>query len=127
MEVQTLRLDNLEAQIALALSDNAALIYWQHQLGHFSWLRASDKTSYHGELKNLRQCVKNGSIVGVRAGGSLRVKDKTLYPMEVEFCGRECHAYMLICRRGLLEDAISTPYLFVSLASRDKAVTYLSK
>ena len=126
MDVQTLRLDKLDAQIAFALRNNAALIFWQHHLGHFSWLQASNYTNYHRELKKLRRCVKNGSIVGVQAGKSLRVKDKTLYPMEVEFRGQECHAYILLCCGRLLEDTISSPYPYMSLDSREKAVKYLS-
>ena len=34
---------------------------------------------------------------------------------------------MMIRRRGLMDDAVKTPYLFVSQSSRDNAVAYLNK
>ena len=71
--------------------------------------------------------MRKEAIVNVKAGESFQVLDKTLYPMELEFQGRECYAYMMIRRRGLMDDAVKTPYLFVSQSSRDNAVAYLNK
>ena len=127
MSHEFLRLEDLDAEIVTALNDDAAVIYWQHSFFKFDWLRASDQSKYHEALKNLQRGVRKEAIVNVKAGESFQVQDKTLYPMELEFRGRECYAYMMIRRRGLMDDAVKTPYLFVSQSSRDKAVAYLNK
>ena len=127
MSHEFFRLEDLDAQIVTALNDDAAVIYWQHSFFNFDWLRASDQSKYHEALKNLQRGVRKEAIVNVKAGESFQVQDKTLYPMELEFRGRECYAYMMIRRRGLMDDAVKTPYLFVSQSSRDKAVAYLNK
>ena len=127
MSHEFLRLEDLDAEIVTALNDDASVIYWQHSFFKFDWLRASDKSKYHEALKNLQRGVRKEAIVNVKAGESFQVQDKTLYPMELEFRGRECYAYMMIRRRGLMDDAVKTPYLFVSQSSRDNAVAYLNK
>ena len=127
MSVELLRLEDLDAQIVAALNDDSTVIYWQHSFFKFDWLRANDQSNYQEALRNLQRGVRNDDIVCVKPGESLQVQDKKLYPMELEFQGRECYAYMMICRRGLMDDAVKTPYLFVSQTSRDKAVAYLNK
>ena len=127
MSVEILELEGLIAQIVTALNNDAAVIYWQHSFFKFDWLRASDRSNYQEALQNLQRGVRNDDIVSVKSGESFQVQDKTLYPMELEFWGRECYAYMMIRRRGLMDDAVKTPYLFVSQSSRDKAVAYLNK
>ena len=127
MSHEFLRLEDLDAEIVTALNDDASVIYWQHSFFKFDWLRASDKSKYHEALKNLQRGVRKEAIVNVKAGESFQVQDKTLYPMELEFRGRECYAYMMIRRRGLMDDAVKTPYLFVSQSSCDNAVAYLNK
>ena len=121
-----LDLNDLTAQIAMALDDTAALIYWHHKLFKFDWLRASDQHLYKDELRNLKGMIKTGVLIGVKAGESLSIQEKTLYPLEIELKNVECYAYMLIRRRGLLEDAENTPYLFVSQSARENAMTFLS-
>ena len=127
MSVELLRLKDLITQIVTALNDDAAVIYWQHSFFKFDWLQATDQLAYQEALQNLQRGVRNEEILSVKAGESFQVQDKTLYPMELEFRGRECHAYMMIRRRGLMDDAVKTPYLFVSQSSRDNAVAYLNK
>ena len=127
MPVEFLRLEDLIAQIVTALNDDVAVIYWQHSFFKFDWLRASDRSTYQETLQNLQRGVRNEDILSVKADESFQVQDKTLYPMELEFWGRECYAYMMIRCCGLMDDAVKTPYLFVSQSSRDKAVAYLNK
>ena len=127
MSTIVLSLDGLDEQIESACNDNADVIYWHHGAFAFTWLRKSDQVTFQGELQNLRHSVRKGDIVSVKAGESLQLKGKTFYPAELEFKGTECHAYMLIRRRGLFDDSINTPYLFVNESSRDKTVAYLKK
>ena len=127
MSMQLLCLDDLIAQIVTALNDDAAVIYWHHDFSRFDWLRASDLSTYHESLRNLGRAVKNGDIASVKAGETFQVENKALYPMELECRGMECHAYMLIRRRGLFEDSSKTPYLFIAPSTRDKAISYLNK
>ena len=127
MSMELLGLDDLIAQIVTALNDDAAVIYWQHSFFKFDWLRATDRSTYQEALRKLGSGVENGAIVSVKAGETFQVENKALYPMELECRGMECHAYMLIRRRGLLDDSSKTPYLFVSPSNRDKAVSYLNK
>ena len=127
MSVELLRLEDLDAQIVTALNDDAAVIYWQHSFFKFDWLRVSDRSNYQEALQNLQRGVRNEDILSVKAAESFQVQERTLYPMELEFWGMECYAYMMIRRRGLMDDAVKTPYLFVSQSPRDKAVAYLNK
>ena len=127
ISVELLRLKDLIAQIVTELNDDAAVIYWKHSFFKFDWLRASDLSAYQEALQNLQRGVRNEDILSVKAGESFQVQDKTLYPMKLEFRGRECHAYMMIHRRGLLDDSVKTPYLSMSQSSRDKVVAYLNK
>ena len=121
-----LNLNDLTTQIATALNDNASLIYWHHSSGQFSWMRTSDRDVYHSELRNLKKMIKTDTIINVNAGESFPIEGRTLYPLEIELRDVKCHAYMLIRRRGQLDDADVTPYLFVSQKSRDDAMTFLT-
>ena len=127
MSHECLRLEDLEAEIVTALNDDASVIYWQHSFFKFDWLRASDQSKYHEALKNLQRGVRNEAIGNVKAGEPFQVQDKTLYPMELEFWGRECYAYMMIWCDGLVDDSVKTPYLFLSQSLHDKAVACLNK
>ena len=121
-----LNLNDLTTQVATALNDNASLIYWHHSVGQFSWMRASDRNVYHSERRNLKKMIKTDTIINVNAGESFPIEGRTLYPLEIELRDVKCHAYMLIRRRGRLDDADVTPYLFVSQKSRDDAMTFLT-
>ena len=89
MTHEFLMLEDLDAQIVTALNDEAAVIYWQHSCFKFDWLRASDRSNYQESLRKLQRGVRNDAIVIVKPGESFEVQDKTLYPMELEFRGRE--------------------------------------
>ena len=89
-------------------------------------MRTSDRDVYHSELRNLKKMIKTDTIINVNAGESFPIEGRTLYPLEIELRDVKCHAYMLIRRRGLFDDADNTPYLFVSQRSRDNAVTVLT-
>ena len=121
-----LDLNDLTAQIETALNDNAALIYWNHHVLKFNWMRASDRELYHSELRNLKKMIKNRMIINFKAGESFSIQERTFYPLEIELRDVKCHAYMMIRRRGLFDDADNTPYLFLSQSSRDKAMTVLT-
>ena len=121
-----LDLNDLTEQVATALNDNASLIYWHHSIGKFDWMRASDRDVYHSELRNLKKMMKTNTIINFNAGESISIEGRTLYPLEIELRDVKCHAYMLIRRRGLFDDADVTPYLFVSQKSRDDAMTVLT-
>ena len=121
-----LNLNDLTTQIATALNDNASLIYWHHRVEQFSWMRTSDRDVYRSKLRNLKNMIKTDIIINVNAGESFPIEGRTLYPLEIELRDVKCHAYMLIRRRGRLDDADVTPYLFVSQKSRDDAMTFLT-
>ena len=89
-------------------------------------MRASDRDVYHTELRNLKKMIKTNTIINFNAGESISIEGRTLYPLEIELRDVKCHAYMLIRRRGLFDDADVTPYLFVSQKSRDDAMTVLT-
>ena len=109
-----LNLNDLTAQVATALNDNASLIYWHHSVGKFNWMRASDRDVYHSELQHLKRMINTRIIINVKAGELFSIEGRTLYPLEIELRDIKCHAYMLIRRWGRFDDADVTPYLFVS-------------
>ena len=127
MSVELLKLKEFETQIVTAPNNDAAVIYWQHSFFKFDWLQASDQSNYQEVLQNLQGSARNDDIVSVKPRELFQAQDKTLYPMELGFWGGECYAYMMIRRRGLLDDSVKIPYLFLSQSLRDKAVSYLNK
>ena len=126
-ELSLLDLRSLERQISFAEQDKAAVVYWHHHLSHFDWFRASDKSDYKEELRKLQGWIRDSTITDVRLGDLLIVNRNTLYPLELRFNSLECHAYMLLRRRGRIEDAYYTPYLFRSQSSCQGALEYLQR
>jgi len=84
-------------------------------------------------LKNLRKGFRDGSIIEVAAGEDITLQGtgwlsgKLVHTMEVTFKDQQCHAYMMLQRRGRYDDADCTPYFFAQENSRDSAVKYITK
>ena len=117
LSLQDLR--NLEQQISFAEQDKAAVVYWHHNLSHFDWFRASDKSDYKEELCKFRCWIRDSTITNVRLGDHLSVNGNTLYPLEMRFDSLKCHAYT--------ENAYYTPYLFRSQSFCQGALEYLQR
>ena len=116
-ELSLLYLRKLERQVSIAEQDKAAVVYWHHNLCHFYWFHALDKGDYKEELHKLPGWIRESTITNVCFGDNHSFNGITLYPLELRFHSLEFHAYMLLCCRGMIEDAYYTPYLFKSQSS----------
>ena len=120
-----LNLDDLEGSISNALENGAALVYWNHQLMGFNYMKVEDQANYHKELKNLRRGKRDGKVGTVQAGECITVNGVSLFVLEMELRSLPCQPYFLLRRRGLSTDIMYTPYLFKSEASRDSAMKFI--
>jgi hypothetical protein len=93
----------------------------------FDWMLSSDRDLYNREMRNLRSHHKSGNITTIRHGKSLKIGGTKLYSMEVQMTDNLCYAYMMIRQSGAGEDAMFTPYFFLTRDNRDRAVAYLNK
>ena len=126
MATQTLSLDVLERELKYAIDNDAAMIYWHHNLGAFNYLLASDRDRYRGEMRNVRNNIRDGLIVTISAGDPITLNSTNLYPMELKIRDAPCYAYMLVRREGEMSDAEKTPYFFKSEKTRDDVIKYLT-
>jgi len=126
MVTQTLSLDVLERELKYAIDNDAAMIYWHHNLGAFNYLLASDRDRYRGEMRNVRNNIRDGLIVTISAGDPITLNSTNLYPMELKIRDAPCYAYMLVRREGEMSDAEKTPYFFKSEKKRDDVIKYLT-
>ena len=126
MATQTLSLDVLERELKYAIDNDAAMIYWHHNLGAFNYLLASDRDRYRGEMRNVRNNIRDGLIVTISAGDPITLNSTNLYPMELKIRDAPCYAYMLVRREGEMSDAEKTPYFFKSQKTRDDVIKYLT-
>ena len=127
MATQTLSLDVLERELKYAIDNDAAMIYWHHNLGAFNYLLASDRDRYREEMRNVRNNIRDGLIVTISAGDPITLNSTNLYPMELKIRDAPCYAYMLVRREGEMSDAEKTPYFFKSEKTRDDVIKYLTK
>ena len=63
----------------------------------------------------------------MKKGPNIMIGQTTLLSMEVEFKQTPCHAWFLLQRNGLMEDADFTPYLFRCERKRDEILTFLQR
>ena len=93
----------------------------------------AQETQYHDELKRLRKGFRDGNITRVAAGEDITLRGtgwlsgKLIHTMEVTFKDQQCHAYMMLRRRGRYDDADHTPYFFGREDTRDSAIKWITK
>jgi hypothetical protein len=126
MAFMTLSLEVLEKTIEDYINDGAFMIYWNHQLEAFDYLRESDEEIMRIEIMNLKDHIKRGNIVRIKKGEVVNIKGVQLYPVELELLETECPAYFLVTKRGLTEDMAMSPYFFRSEEKRDEIYRFLS-
>ena len=114
-----LSLDSLESNIQHAIENNAAMIFWHHRAEKFTYFCSEDKDQYRDEMRNLRSGMSSGVVKKVKKGPNLKIGQTTLFTMEIEFKENLCHAWFLLQRNGLIEDADYTPYFFRSERKRN--------
>ena len=127
MATQALSLDVLERELKYAIENNAAMIYWHHNLGAFMYFLVSDRDRYREEMMNVRNNIRDGLIITISAGEAITLNSTNLYPMELKIRDAPCYAYMLVRRKGKTSDAEKTPYFFKSQKTRDDVIKYLTK
>ena len=103
------------------------MIYWSHRLSMFDYLIPQDNAQYKQEIKNMRKHVREGKIVDVKAGKEFQINGSTLYPLDMKMRDLPCHAYMLLRRNGLFEDAEYTPYFFNCKTTRDQVLEWMQQ
>ena len=122
-----LGLDELESQISRYVREGGAMIYWNHQLSKFNYLIPQDNAQYKQEIKNMRKHFREGKIVDVKAGEEFQINGSALYPLDMKMRDLPCHAYMLLRRNGLFEDAEYTPYFFNCKTTRDQVLEWMQR
>ena len=127
MSTLRLSLDSLESNIQHAIENNAAIIFWHHRAQSFTYLCAEDKDRYREEMRNIRLGMSSGVVKKVKKGSNLMIKETNLFSMDIEFKETPCHAWFLLQRNGLIEDADFTPYLFTCERKRDEIVSYFQR
>ena len=122
-----LDLDKLESQISRYVREGGAMIYWSHRLSMFDYLIPQDNAQYKQEIKNMRKHFREGKIVDVKAGEEFQINGSALYPLDMKMRDLPCHAYMLLRRNGLFEDADYTPYFFNCKTTRDQVLEWMQR
>ena len=122
-----LDLEELENQISLYVREGGAMIYWNHQLSMFDYLIPQDNAQYKQEIKNMRKHFREGKIVDVKAGEEFQINGSALYTLDMKMRDLPCHAYMLLRRNGLFEDADYTPYFFNCKTTRDQVLEWMQR
>ena len=122
-----LDLNKLENQISRCVREGGAMIYWNHQLSMFDYLIPQDNAQYKQEIKNMRKHFREGKIVDVKAGEEFQINGSALYPLDMKMRDLPCHAYMLLRRNGLFEDAEYTPYFFNCKTTRDQVLEWMQR
>ena len=122
-----LDLDELENQISRYVREGGAMIYWSHRLSMFDYLIPQDNAQHKQEIKNMRKHFREGKIVDVKAGEEFQINGSTLYPLDMKMRDLPCHAYMLLRRNGLFEDAEYTPYFFNRKTTRDQVLEWMQR
>ena len=103
------------------------MIYWNHQLSKFNYLIPQDNAEYKREIKNMRKHFREGMIVDVKAGEEFQINDTALHPLDMKIRNMPCHAYMLLRRNGLFEDAEYTTYFFNCKTTRDQVLEWMQR
>ena len=93
----------------------------------FDYLIPQDNAQYKQEIKNMRKHFREGKIVDVKAGEEFQINGSALYPLDMKMRDLPCHAYMLLRRNGLFEDAEYTPYFFNCKTTRDQVLEWMQR
>ena len=93
----------------------------------FDYLIPQDNAQYKQEIKNMRKHFREGKIVDVKAGKEFQINGSALYPLDMKMRDLPCHAYMLLRRNGLFDDAEYTPYFFKSKTTRDEVLEWMQR
>jgi len=123
-EPLTFSLDEEERMLANAINNNAAMIYFHHGTQQFVHLLGTDRRLYKEEMNHLKRGIRLRYISAITAGEPINIEGTDLFPMDVKFANAQCNPYVLLRRRGLLDDADNTPYFFKSRQKRDELVAY---
>ena len=118
-------LEDAESSLAYSINNNASMIYFHHGSQSFMYFIGSDIALYRQEMRTLSRGICQGRISAITAGEPLNIKGTDLFPMDVKIDNAPCHPYMLLRRRGRLEDADNSPYFFKSQQKRDEVVAFL--
>ena len=121
----TYSLEVLEHQVTTAKERNAWVVYWHHNVNSFTWMNEEDQQQWRTEMNVIRTHVQAGHVTAVAAGETLTVQGNVFYPMHVTF-KEKCLPYMVLRRRGRMDDADYTPYLFTDEQSRNNAVQFIN-
>lgn len=119
-------LEETEEAVAFGIRNGAVIIFFHHGTQAFTYFIESDTAQFREEMQNLERGVRRRSITAVTAGGPITIGGTQLFPMHVRFDNAPCYPYMLLRRRGLIDDADFTPYFFPSQQRRDEIVAFLS-
>ncbi len=123
-----LSLEDAQNQLCFCLRENAAIIYWSHEIQGFDYLLLSDKQRFRGETRNLRKYYRDGCITSSFAGESIDINGTLLYPIKVMYRqDMQCVVYFLLCMHGEMSDLDKTPYFFVRESKRDEALGWLTR
>jgi hypothetical protein len=118
-------LDDVESSLAYAINNEAAMIYFHHGTQSFVYYIGSDKARYQEEMRNLKWSIRQRQVTSITAGETIMIEGTPLFPIDLRFDNAPCYPYMLLLRRGVLDDADNTPYFFRSRQKRDQIITYL--
>ena len=80
---------------------------------------------YQEEMRNLKWSIRQRQVTSITAGETIMIEGTPLFPIDLRFDNAPCYPYMLLLRRGVLDDADNTPYFFRSRQKRDQIITYL--
>ena len=125
MSVESLTSEDVQAEVLCNINSGANVIYWHHQLSCFMYMKDEDKKNYKQELKRLGCNVFKGKIRNVLHGEILRLENKRLYPMEVDYYGIKCRPYTLLGNDTNANDIEMLPYLYLNRKDHDRAVAFL--
>ena len=119
-------LEETEEAVAFGIRNGAIIIFFHHGSQAFTYFIESDTAQFQEEMQNLERGVRRRFITSVTAGGPITIDGTILFPMHVRFENAPCYPYMLLRRRGMIDDADFTPYLFPSQQRRDEIVAFLT-
>lgn len=118
-------LDRSERQLMFALREGGEFIFYSHIKHGFDWLNQEDQAAFDAAMTRLRTAFQAGRVTAVTTGEPITVNGTELHTMLVNM-GIPCGPYMLLRRRGRMEDTDHTPYFFKSKARRDRAVDFIT-
>ena len=116
---------DMESDLVNYITNNAAMIYWHHGARKFTYLIAEDRLDYRGEIRRLKNAIRDGRIISVCSGETITIGNESLFPVLLEFRDQQCPAYFLLSQSAMGEFVDFTPYFFRSSRMRDAVLNYL--